>query len=143
MKECSSLSPILSTEPTGTIPANLHHSELREPVGHSFAQSFPQSRAHACKAWYRKILRARQALEFRESCSGEDEQTNQHSQETSISNTLDSALPYPKCTLSYLNNTSSRNIANNIRAGAKYREMQGGFALISPRGKSIRFRPDF
>ena len=33
MKECSSLSPILSTEPTGTIPANLHHSELREPVG--------------------------------------------------------------------------------------------------------------
>ena len=54
MKECSSLSPILSTEPTGTIPANLHHSELREPVGHSFAQSFPQSRAHACKVWYER-----------------------------------------------------------------------------------------
>ena len=144
MKECSRLSPILSTEPTGTIPANLHHSELREPVGHSFAQSFPQSRAHACKVWYERSCELDKRSSF-ESCLGEDEQTNQHSQETSISNTLDSALPswYPKCTLSYLKNTSSRNIANNIRAGAKYREMQGGFALISPRGKSIRFRPDF
>ena len=101
MKECSRLSPILSTEPTGTIPANLHHSELREPVGHSFAQSFPQSRAHTCKAWYERSCELDKRSSF-ESCSGEDEQTNPHSQETSISNTLDSALPYPKCTLSYL-----------------------------------------